>query len=106
MASRFDMGYNAAVWYECRKYAVDFLGESQDRLGGFVPDLFDQAIKHYQRVADRLGDLSQSYPFIAESSPQAIPVDEQCLEAVHWLKEARQAEAKGLSVLERIVENL
>ena len=106
MTSRFGMGYNAAVWHECRKYAVDFLGEAQERLGGLVPDLFSQAINHYEQVADRLDDLSQSYPFIAESGPQTISIDDQCLEAVGWLKEARQSEAKGLSVLEQIVKNL
>lgn len=105
-ANRFGMGYNGAVWYECRKYAVDFLGEALERLGGLVPDLFDQAIHHYQQVADRLGDLSQSYPFSAESGPQTIPVDDQCQEALRWLKDARQSEAKGLLVLEQIVENL
>ena len=106
MPSRFGMGYNAAVWYECRTYAVDFLGEARERLGGLVPDLFTQAINHYQQVADRLSDLSQSYPFVTETDPQTIPVDDQCQESIRWLKEARQAEAKGLSVLERIVENL
>ena len=85
---------------------MDFLSEARGRFGGLLPDLFNQAITHYQRVAERLGDLTKTYPFIAEHGSQTIPVDEQCLEAVDWLKDARQAEAKSLSVLEQIVENL
>jgi hypothetical protein len=104
IASRFGMGYNAAVWHECRKYAVDFLGEAREHLGGLVPDLFNRVISHYQLVADRLGELSEVYPFNPEGGPQIIPVDGQCLEAVRWLKEARKAEAEGLMVLEQIVK--
>jgi hypothetical protein len=105
-ANRFGMGYNAAVWHECRKFAVEFLVEARDRLAGKANDLFDQAIQQYGVVADRLGSLSERYPFIPESSPKTIPVDNACLEAVSWLKEAREAESRGLSLLARLAEGL
>ena len=41
-----------------------------------------------------------------DQAKETIPVDDQCQEALRWLKDARQSEAKGLLVLERIVENL
>lgn len=101
-ANHFGMGYNAGVWHECRRFAVEFLLEARERLDGTVSRDFDQAIQQYQRVADCLAQLSERYPYIPESTPQAIPVDGESLEAVGWLKEARQAEAEGLSILEKI----
>lgn len=106
IANRFGMGYNAGVWHECRQFAVDFLREASDRLDGESPGLFDQAIAQYQIVSNCLGALSERYPFIPESGPQTIPVDDRCLEAVGWLKEAREAEAQGLALLEQIVTKL
>jgi hypothetical protein len=105
-ANRFGMGYNAAVWHECRTFAVEFLYEARRRLDGTASALFDDAIQHYQLVAARLGLLSERYPFIPEGGPDTIPVDDGSREAVAWLKEARQAEAKGLSTLEQIVAKL
>lgn len=105
-ANRFGMGYNAGVWHECRRFAVGFLVEARERLDSIASGDFDRAIQQFQRVAECLGQLSKRYPFIPESSSQAIPVDSDCLEAVGWLKEARQAEAEGLSILEKIVAAL
>jgi hypothetical protein len=102
VTSRFGMGYNTAVWHECRKFAVAFLKEAKERLGGTAGDLFDEAIKHYGIVADRLGSLSESYPFIHGDDSGVIPVDDQCQEAIGWLKEAREAETEGLKLLDKI----
>lgn len=100
---RFGMSYNAAVWLECRKYAVEFLQEAKERLEGASGGLFDEASEHYQVAADRLGKVSESYPWRPEGGPKLIPVDDQCREAIRWLMEAREAEANGLAVLEKIV---
>ena len=102
-ANRFGMGYNAAVWHECRKFGVEFLQEAKERLDGVAVNLFDGAIEHYQRVTDRLGKVSERYPWTPEGGDTTIPVDEQCTEAVVWLKDARDAEAKGLAILEQII---
>jgi hypothetical protein len=101
-ANRFGMGYNAAVWHECRRFAVGFLKEAKERLDGVASELFDNAIEHYQVVADRLGKVSESYPFTPGGHAEVIPVDDRCKEAVDWLKEARESEAAGLMLIEKI----
>lgn len=102
LANRFGMGYNAEVWLECRKYAVDFLKEAKEQLNGEAEPLFKQAIHHYQVVADQIELVSQAYPWIPEGGPSTIPVDDVCQEAVANLRTARQAEADGLQTLEEI----
>lgn len=102
-ANRFGMGYNAAVWRECRELAVEFLGEARTRLRGRASALFDEGTEHYQVVADRLGKVSESYPWAPEDGDRTIPFDKQCQETVEWLKEARKAEEAGLGALEKIV---
>lgn len=105
-ANRFGMGYNAAVWNECRHFAVAFLQEAGHRLGKNTSSLFDEATASYQLVADRLSKVSEAYPWTPEGGPKTIPVDDQCLRAAGWLKEAREAEAAGLAILERIVAEI
>ena len=105
-ANRFGMGYNAAVWYECRKFAAEFLREAKEHLDGVASIMFDEAVGNYQVVADCLGKVSKRYPWTPEDGPKIIPVDEQCMEAVGWLKVAHQAEAAGLSALEKITTEL
>lgn len=102
VAGRFDMGYNTAVWFECRRYAVEFLKEAKERLDGDASGLFDKAIECYQRVADSLGKVSESYPFMPSGEPEVIQVDDKNLRAVEWLKEAKESEAVGLKTLEKI----
>ena len=106
IANRFGMGYNAAVWFACRKNALIFLKEAKECLKGKSGVLFDKAAGHYQIVADRLGNLSETYPWTPEGGPKTISVDNTCLEAVRWLNEARNAEADGLSFQEKILESL
>jgi hypothetical protein len=106
VAGRFGMGYNAAVWYECRRYAVAFLKEAKERLDGDASDLFGKAIEHYQIVADSLGKVSESYPFMPSGGPDVIPVDDKSMQVVEWLKEAKESEAAGLKTLEKIQAEL
>ena len=106
MAGRFGTGYNAAVWHECRTFAVEFLLEARQRLDGTASGLLDAAVQQYRLVAESLGVLSERYPFMPQNASGTIPVDEHSQEAVGWLKEARQAEAKGLEVLEQIAAKL
>jgi hypothetical protein len=105
-ANRFGMGYNAEVWGECRGFAVEFLKEAKGRVDGPSNSLFDEAIEHYQVVADRLAKVSENYPWTPVGGPQVIPVDEQCQAAVGWLKEARDDEAAGLKTLEMLLTAL
>jgi len=105
-ASAFGMAYNAAVWAECRGYAVQFLREAQERLDGRAQALLDAAIQHYARVSEGLNQVAELYPFSAELPEDPIGVDDRNAAAVGTLTRAREAEAMGLQVLAHIVEAL
>lgn len=100
-ADGFGLGYNSAVWAECRRYAVEFLKEANNRLGKQNRGLFDEAIKHYEIVAESLTKVSNLYPHPYRNEGP-IAMDEKSKEATRILKTARDAEAKGLKVLEEL----
>jgi hypothetical protein len=102
-AGRFGLGYNAAVWAESRRFAVEFLQEAQRRLKGDLDSLFEEAIANYQTVARMLKAVSDTYPF-KECANERVLVDEQSRAAVTALKQARDAETDGLAVLARLLE--
>jgi hypothetical protein len=100
-----DMGvrYNAGVWLECRKNAVEFLKEAKRRLPGRADALFD----HYKGVAEGLGKVTEVYPWTFEASDEdVLPVDDTSRGAVEALHAAKGAEAAGLQALEKIVQAL
>lgn len=103
-ASRFGTGYNAAVWAECRSFAVDFLREAQARLGEATRSAFDEALGHYQKVAGALAEISGAYPFSSDHSMDPVEVDGRSAGAVRGLGEAKDAEAAGLACLAGIVK--
>ena len=104
-AEGFGMAYNAAVWSECRGFAVGFLQEARDRIGGDLSELFDEALAHYQVVAESLKAVADTYPF-HELEPAHIKDEIRRSKALGALREARRAEEAGLAVLERIVARL
>jgi len=106
LANRFGMGYNAVVWLECRRYAVEFLQEAMERLEGKAETLFKNAIDQYQIVADQLCKLSELYPCTPGGGPETISIDDDSRKAAEWVKEARIAEAGGLTALQNILEKL
>lgn len=103
-----DLGvrYNAAVWAECRRYAVEFLQEVQLRIDGGIGRLLDTAIGRYQVVAKSLDQVAQAYPFSPGATMAPLPVDERSRAALKALKAAREAEAAGLEMLANIVSKL
>jgi hypothetical protein len=105
-ANRLGLGYNAAVWAECRQYAVGFLREAKDRLNGRASALFDEALDHYQVVATRLSQVSEIYPHDPGARDTTVQADENRQAAVGSLREARDAEAAGLEALRRIAAEL
>ncbi|MBN2379580.1 hypothetical protein JXM67_07240 [candidate division WOR-3 bacterium] len=98
--------YNAQVWTECRMYAVEFLKQAKERLAdpGLDP-LFDEAIDHYDRVARSLYRVTELYPWYT-GKPSFFTDKERLAKAVAALRVARDAEAKGLETLAKIVEVL
>ena len=105
IAGRFGLGYNAAVWAESRRFAVQFLKEAQERLDNVLKPLFTAALGHYKTVAQNLKAVSDKYPF-KECEDERTPLDEYSREAVEALKRARDAEVAGLNVLAELINRL
>jgi hypothetical protein len=99
------MAYNAAVWNECRQYAVLFLKEAKDRVGGNLGEIFDEAISCYEKVAYSLKTVACAFPFIGQR-PEHIEDESRRAEAVEALKSARDNEEAGLNSLEGIVAKI
>lgn len=104
-AGRFGLGYNAAVWAESRKLAVEFLKEARQKLDADLHPLFDRAIAPYETVAHSLKTVSESYPF-QECKDTGVKADAHAQAAIDALKQARAAEATGLDVLAELVDVL
>jgi hypothetical protein len=106
IASVAGLGYNAAVWGECRQYAVEFLREAKDRLRELEQE-FDEALQYYSIVADTMKKLTKTYPF---SGPTDFSVTvsnrEKRESAVECLEVIRENEELGLESLQEIVKKL
>ena len=96
--------YNAAVWHECREFAVEFLKEAKERLGGPVGP-FDEAIGQYEVVAEDLKKVAELFPFV-EREEGHVKDKERCAQAAAALRAAREAEAAGLAALANIRDEL
>ena len=104
-ADGFGMAYNAAVWAECRGYAVLFLREAKERLNGRAAAAFDEAIERYQVVHGNLKTVTDSFPFHG-LEPEHIKDQARIRTALVALRSAQNAEASGLEMLRRIVNEL
>ena len=80
---------------------MEFLKEANNRLGEKTRDLFDEVIKYYGEVAESLTKVSNLYPHPLRIE-EPISIDSTSKEATMILKNARDAEAKGLEVLEQL----
>jgi hypothetical protein len=100
------MGYNAAVWLECRQFAVKFLEEAKKSIDRKTSPLFDRAIGHYQVVVEGLEKVSNVYPYKRKSELEAIPIDNQSQEVVRFLEEVLEQEKSGLVILGKLLEDL
>ena len=106
--SALSMGhsYNAVVWAECRKYAVEFLKEARRYLSGTTRKLIDDARDSYEIVSNNLQNIQKTYPFSATLPLEPLGVDERTSSTVDELKSARAAEAKGLETIKEIIEEM
>ena len=108
-ADAFGTAYNAAVWAECRGHAVDFLKEAKGKLDNDLSPLFDDAITQYTIVSENLIKVSETFPFANISDEQKVEnmQDEtRRTTAIQALQSARDAEEKGLAILQQIAESL
>ena len=101
--------YHAAIWAECRRFAVEFLEEANQRTGGEHDSLFQPAIEQYRLVRDNLNKVEKLFPYkdaTEEEWKQNMENSERRQKAVEHLKAARNAEATGLKLLGKIVAAL
>jgi len=104
-ANGFGVAYNAEVWHECRHLGVEFLKEARARLDSKLTPLLAEAQGHYEVVRDKLKEVTEIFPFLA-FDPEHIKDPSRREKAVAALKVARNAEAKGLETLKKIVDKL
>jgi hypothetical protein len=95
--------HNAACWHECRCYAEKFLRLAGEKIGGDLRPLFDEAADHYRAVRKALCEMQAIFVY---KYPQPPVDDAGVARGVHLLRAAREAEVKGLAVIERIVRKL
>ena len=92
-------------YVRCRDLAVQFLEEAEDRLGDDVASAVRETRAHYQSVSDALwpianvfGQGNKPIPFGQAGSFHS--------EATARLRNARDAESRGLKALQQIAESL
>ena len=98
--------YNAAVWHECRKFAAEFLKESQKYVNGTTKDTMDEAHKQYEIVARSLENITKDYPFTPSLENKPIGTDDRTKKTIESLTIAKEAEGKGLSLLKYLIKDL
>ena len=107
LAAAFGHAFNTAVWAECRKFAVAFLREAQERLDdASLNPLFDKATALFETVSQNLDSVKQTYPFDPELNMDPILLTERSQSAALALKRAKDAEAAGLEIISDIVTHL
>jgi len=95
--------HNVACWHECRCYAERFLRLAGEELGEDLKPLFEEAADHYRTVRKSLCEMGTVFPY----KYPCPPVDEAGLKrALKLLRTAKDAELKGLAVIEKIVPKL
>ncbi|MFW9958040.1 MAG: hypothetical protein ACFFCT_08215 [Candidatus Odinarchaeota archaeon] len=106
--SALSMGhsYNAAVWSECRKYAVEFLKEAKRYVESDVKKLLDEARTSYEISAYNLEHIHKTYPFTPKLEQVLLGIDDRTHHTVQLLRSARNAEKNGLAVLKSLVDIL
>jgi len=105
----FGGAYNTAIWSECRRFAVEFLEEANQRTGKKYDSLFQPAIEQYKVVSDNLNEVEKLFPYKSATEDewkQNMEDSQRRQKAVEHLKAAKAAEAAGLELLGKIVEAL
>lgn len=98
--------YNAACYLECRQHAVSFLKEAKARVSdGDLTPLFDEAIRHYEVVAQKLAETAEAFP-TNDAKPEHVADDERIRKATAALTSAREAEAQGVAALDKLLRAL
>jgi hypothetical protein len=102
-ALRDHHSWNAFLWRDCRRRAVEFLREAKARLPGRCDAAFDEAIAHYSVARDRLEAVADLHPE-RDKADWTSPL--QSDDAAALIREAGEAESRGMDALERVVAAL
>jgi len=108
-----ELTYHAAIWSECRNFAVQFLQEANTRTNGKYDKLFQSAIDSYKTVANCLTEVRDLAPFPGpvwslndkdeeEIKSRSIGYDLR-KSIIDKLKKAREAEASGIETFREII---
>lgn len=95
--------WNAFLWRDCRRMAVEFLREAKDRLAGRCDAAFDEATGYYGIVRDRLEAVVELHPE-RENADWLTPLQSE--EAAGLIRQAGEAESRGIVALDAIVAGL
>jgi hypothetical protein len=98
--------FNAQYWAECRRLAVEFLEEADERLADAeLAPLFADAAAHYRTVAEHLNAVAEALPMDGEWGPR---LEDNALVSrlIAHLEAARDAEREGLAALARLLDAL
>lgn len=101
-ANGFGVAYNAVVWAECRKYAVEFLKSVVAR-GILSRDEVQPARTAYETSSAALQELATVFPFFGYNSDHVKEAD-RIQKGVVLLEQIREAEDRALTALEEIVQ--
>lgn len=106
-ADHFGNAYNIGVISDAREYAAQFLRELTVRWGGLnvvertVRILAAEASTHYARTASALVEMREMFPFPQGGQPDDPEISDR---AAQLLRAAKEAEALGVEVLERLLD--
>ncbi|KRF10224.1 hypothetical protein ASG89_01425 [Paenibacillus sp. Soil766] len=105
-ADEFGNAYNIAVAADAREFAVQFLREMSIKWDGSnvvertVRSKAAEAATHYESVAEALSGLREMFPFPEGGKPKDTIIANT---AIELLISAREAETKGVEVLEKLL---
>lgn len=102
-AGRDSHTYNAQMWSECRRMAVEFLDEARRRLPGRCDAAFEQAADRYSVVRDRLLALLDLHPYREPADWGEMLASPR---AAALVREAGAAEREGVASLRLILAAL
>jgi hypothetical protein len=98
----FALSYNSQCWAECRKYAVAFLLEAAERIGGGTAILLNEAAAAYQEIYENLQAAADLLPFEGKNADHYNQPD-RFVQLAFYVKEAKRAEEAALTQLRNIV---
>jgi hypothetical protein len=106
-ADEFGNAYNLAVISDAREFAVEFLRDLARKWDGSnvvernVRTRSTEAVRHYEKAAEAFDELRTMFPFPEGGTPNNPETADR---AIALLRKAKEAETKGVEVLEQLFD--